>query len=64
MEFNRVNGRLFLTCDQQKPVVVVVLRPRLTSKVMLGRSVNQTTLFLGRLRPPKRLTITSLLHRS
>ena len=32
--------------------VVVVLRPRYTSKVMLGWSVNLTTLFLGRLRPP------------
>ena len=29
-----------------------------TSKVMSGRSVNLTTLFLGRLRPPKRLTST------
>ena len=27
--------------------------------VMSGRSVNLTTLFLGRLRPPKRLTSTS-----
>ena len=36
----------------------IVLRPRLTSKVMSGRSVNLTTLFLGRLRPPKRLTTT------
>ena len=33
---------------------VVVLRPRLTSKVMSGGSVNLTTLFLDRLRPPKR----------
>ena len=30
---------------------IVVLCPRLTSKVMSGRSVNLTTLFLGRLRP-------------
>ena len=37
---------------------IVVLRPRCTSKVMSGRSVNLTTLFLGRLRPPKRLTST------
>ena len=29
------------------------------AKVMSGRSVNLTTLFLGRLRPPKRLTSTS-----
>ena len=28
--------------------------------VMSGRSVNLTTLFLGRLRPPKRLTSTSV----
>ena len=40
-------------------VVLVVLRPRLTSKVMSGRSFNLITLFLGRLRPPKRLTSTS-----
>ena len=32
---------------------VIVLRPRLTSKVMSGQSVNLTTLFPGRLRPPK-----------
>ena len=43
-------------------VVVVVLHPRLTSKVMSGRSVNLTTLFLGRLRPPKRLTSTSCTY--
>ena len=36
----------------------VVLSPRLTSKVISGRSVNLTTLFLGRLRPPTRLTST------
>ena len=42
--------------------VVVVLRPRQTSKVMSGRSVNLTTLFLGRLRPPKRLTSTSCTY--
>ena len=29
---------------------------------MLGRSVNLTTLFLGRLRPPKRLTSTSCTY--
>ena len=34
----------------------------LTSKVMSGRSVNLTTLFLGRLRPPKRLTSTSCTY--
>ena len=38
---------------------IVVLRP---SKVMSGRSVNLTTLFLGRLRPPKRLTSTSCTY--
>ena len=32
------------------------------SKVMSGRSVNLTTLFLGRLRPPKRLTSTSCTY--
>ena len=41
---------------------VVVLRPRYTSKVMSGQSVNLTTLFLGRLRPPKRLTSTSCTY--
>ena len=41
---------------------IVVLRPRYTSKVMSGRSVNLTTLFLGRLRPPKRLTSTSCTY--
>ena len=39
-----------------------VLRPRLTSKVMSGRSVNLTTLFLGRLRPHMRLTSTSCTY--
>ena len=38
-------------------VVVVDLRPRETSKVMSGRSVNLTTLFRGSLRPPKLLTV-------
>ena len=33
-----------------------------TSKVMLGRSVNLSKLFLGRLRPPKRLTSTSCTY--
>ena len=33
-----------------------------TSKVMWGQSVNLTTLFLGRLRPPKRLTSTSCTY--
>ena len=32
--------------------------PRLTAMVMSERSVNLNTLFLGRLRPPKRLTCT------
>ena len=40
----------------------VILRPRLTAEVMSGRSVNLTTLFLGRLRPPKRLTGTSCTY--
>ena len=46
-------------------VVVVVLLFYVqgkTSKVMSGRSVNLTTLFLGRLRPPKRLTSTSCTY--
>ena len=34
-------------------VVVVFLFYTVTSKVMSGQSVNLTTLFLGRLRPPK-----------
>ena len=33
--------------------------PRYTSKVMSGRSVSLSKLFLGRLRPPRRLTSTS-----
>ena len=41
-------------------VVVVVLL--FYTKVMSGRSVNLTTLFLGRLRPPKRLTSTSCTY--
>ena len=41
---------------------VIVLRPRLTFKVMSGWSVNLTTLFLGRLRPPKRLTSASCTY--
>ena len=41
---------------------IVVLRPRQTSKVMSGWSVNLTTLFMGRLRPPKRLTSTSCTY--
>ena len=41
---------------------IVVLRPRYTSKVMSGRSVNLTTLFLDKLRPPKRLTSTSCTY--
>ena len=39
-------------------VVLFVLRPRYTAEFMSGLSVNLTTLFLGRLRPPKRLTST------
>ena len=41
---------------------IVVLRPRYTSKAMSGRSVSLTTLFQGRLRPPKRLTSTSCTY--
>ena len=41
---------------------VVVLRPRETSNVMSGRSVNLTILFLGRLRPPTWLTRTSCTY--
>ena len=42
---------------------IIVLHPRSTSKVMSGRSVNiLTTLFLGRLRPPKQLTSTSCTY--
>ena len=41
---------------------LVVLRPRWTSKVMSGRSVNLITLFLVRLRPSKRLTSTSCTY--
>ena len=40
-------------------IVVVLLfhvHGKHRSKVMSGRSVNLTTLFLGRLRPPKQLT--------
>ena len=41
---------------------VADLRPRQTAVVMSGRPVNLTTLFLDRLRPPKRLTSTSCTH--
>ena len=41
---------------------VVVLRPRYTAEVMSRWSVNLTTLFLGRLRPPKWLTSTSCTY--
>ena len=34
---------------------LIALRPRLTTMVITGRSVNLTTLFLGRLKPSKRL---------
>ena len=37
----------------------VVLRQGKTAVVMLERSVNLTTLFLGQFRPPKQLTSTS-----
>ena len=39
-----------------------VLRPRLTAMVMSGWSVIPTTLFLGKLRPPKQLTSTSCTY--
>ena len=51
-----VNNRVSCCC------CVVVLRSRYTTKVMLGRSVNLTTVFLGRLRAPKRLTSTSCIY--
>ena len=41
---------------------VVVLHPWETATVILGLSVNLTTLFLGRLRPPKGLTSTLCTH--
>ena len=47
-------GTLFLNCCCC--CSVVVLGPR--SEFMWGQSVNLTTFFLGRLRPPKRLTST------
>ena len=44
--------------NESHHVVVVVLRPQKTAMVMSGRSVNLTTLFLRRIRVPKRLTST------
>ena len=41
---------------------IVVLRPRKTSKAMSGWPDNLTTLFRGRLGPPKRLTSTSCTY--
>ena len=43
-------------------VVVLLFYVNGKSKVMLGRSVNLTTHFLGRLRPPMRLTSTSCTY--
>ena len=58
--------RLSLKLNYRCPGVLLLLdccfSSTVTSKVMSGRSVNLTTLFLGRLRPPKRLTITSCTY--
>ena len=56
MTLDVYRGRKTTMQQQQQQQCIVVLRPREPSKVMSGRSVNLTTLFLGRLRPPKRLT--------
>ena len=45
-----------------KVVVVVVLLFYVHGKHHVETSVNLTTLFLGRLRPPKRLTSTSCTY--
>ena len=60
-----LKSRPFLEEFHRPGIVVVVLLfyvLRFTSKVMSGRSVNLTTLFVGRLRPPKRLTSTSCTY--
>ena len=57
LTLNEKNGPIGFCC-----CCVVVLHSRKTSKVMSRRSVNLTTLFLGRLRPPKRLTSTSCTY--
>lgn len=51
---------LFTSRSQSCCCVVVVLRLRYAAKVISGRSVKITTLFLGRLSPPKRLTVAGL----
>ena len=53
-----IYGTLGITCSVVVVVVfvvVVVVLFYVHGKVMSERSVNLTTLFLGRLRPPKRL---------
>ena len=45
-----------LFCSARSRGYIVNLRPRKKALAMPGRSVRLTTLFLGRLRPPKRLT--------
>ena len=44
------------------PVLLEMCRVVVDTKVMSGRSDNLTILFLGRLRPPKRLTSTSFTY--
>ena len=47
----------YFSRDMQKiPSTLLLLYCCFTSKVMSGRSVNLTTLFLGRLRPPTSCT--------
>ena len=63
--FQSISGRLPKRGRKRKVVVVVALLFYVHGKhhkVMSGRSVNLTTLFLGRLRPPKRLTSTSCTY--
>ena len=52
---SNLKGPLIICC--------VGLRPRQTAKVMLGRSVNLTTLFLGRFRASKGFTNTHATFR-
>ena len=61
---NRLGGLSLLRKSVFSLTVVALLllccfTSKVMSKVMSGRSINLTTLFLGRLRPPKRLTSTS-----
>ena len=58
----RVLSILFLPSHILFSIVVVVLLFYIHGKVMSGRSVNLTTLFLGRIRPPKPLTSASCTH--